>query len=1640
MANPDDFGSGISWLAHPADRREHEKHQVVVYVRPRLFGPKPDDASHPAKDPIERLFDKWPLKLAGVGDRKFFIDFFELGARPGDLPVATAEACLVADPRWHGMQTCWDTFFKGDGPRTDGASPSTEGGRLNLPIRPTALAWDLTHEELKNPNWARKTVPPTIHTWSPTFLHGHARSLDRERQLQLFSGESALFGALKTPLEALALESWTLPRGDYVALNTDVPDPKMKADWSALGNLANAGSLIGQSSSFVASEQIGDIEKNLAAALSPLSSALSLSLPTAFGAYFTADRHDAVHRGFARGGFTPSAVCAYGDDARKAFEQVFAPSFHSRGFSSELAGQANHDVAAFITLARLEAEHVLSRTGRYESTTAERGTDADAPWKGKDFFQRLAFLEQYHGLLRPLGLILDLRFSWPDKAPEEGAIAIRPPAELEPDHALGYRTGYRRHGARFRPLPRAPLHGGAILDRGRVRVGAAAAFALAAEDQDAAVKRVGLTSDTLRDSDYAEQRLMLLEAASEPDGAIATAGVARYLGGGRINSSAAAETLRINREHVREQLQYRVSRLPANIVFPGGTALVRIDAEIGKETVPVYVRPILQGRDVVGSNFVYGNNALALATEIHAPHPRRSNGFVLGWFDKAKYLAERAARAVAHEANLANSKFTVFDEEDLLAGFMVEVRLAKRQPDCSLLPGPWQPLCWRKETYSWLSGPVLAPFPITLAAQQDLDLAPGLLQAPKSLFATPDLFRWHGGLLSITRDESNLRSVDGTDQKIPQGSWSTFDEPGLAPKLLYSRITAAGADEYQFRVRGIDQVGLYLDNRLCSTPKGPGSGDTDPIHRVGAPYLRSEPLPAPRILMPLQAAWEAHESSNDPGRAGRADFSRPSVAASSEAALAPQGWDRRGPAAMIVDEERESDVRWVVPPGANLDFCDRYGLVTDPARAGSFDAVWLNEANGDFFSLGEVDRDGRLRPPEQRKRAGPLIFLPPPGGQITTPYFPDPAAKSYAVTIRDETEPGIDVGIDPARMFLIPLYPSRRSWPRAVPFRIILRRLAAKDPEAKVRAAWHGGDRKLVVEIPRGRKAMLRLSASPASSLDDVLSIRHFAQCAEIDECKREIDIAPWERWTAAGANPHVSTPLPVTLVHACREPVYAPEVRRLAVLRDDAELQSKARLNYDVVVDARSTAEIEIAAEWEELIDLPYEPAPRSVSRQATADPIKVGDVSPPLVQVDAAMRGSAWLPPIDGFVRLASRPSTERFLPLQETKHYRIRCTANGKTRYGEHYRDPPIARAVSDAFDLDVPNAAPPPPPVISHVVPTFGWSRFTDKAGMEARFGSRRAGGGVRVYFERPHEVSGPGEKIAVLLARPEAWPSLEPSSELLVSRWSSDPLHGDGDLGFSPRASDFLSGELFTSLPAPDYVPPSTVPPGLESQWWRDDEFTTLWGPQRSLPIRPLELPHAPDSLVGSLQLVAHDATFDTSSGRWFVDIVTKLGSASYFPFIRFSLLRFQPCSLERCHLSTIAHLDYAQFVPDRTVTVSRHPTMRRAVRIVVSGPDRRGLASTRLTRRPPANSFYLQFFRSSDGVARGDEEIEIEQRVPSPQSGGAGDAQILVEFIVRFPLLIGERRFAVVEKEVHGGAERTIFADVMDFKRQWPWS
>lgn len=470
-------------------------------------------------------------------------------------------------------------------------------------------------------------------------------------------------------------------------------------------------------------------------------------------------------------------------------------------------------------------------------------------------------------------------------------------------------------------------------------------------------------------------------------------------------------------------------------------------------------------------------------------------------------------------------------------------------------------------------------------------------------------------------------------------------------------------------------------------------------------------------------------------------------------------------------------------------------------------------------------------------------------------------------------------GVPQGEAYVLPFDADDGSWWRARPLRLEL--AGGEGPPQ-----WDPAARVLTVMLPQAATAQVRM-ASRLASLELMGMLRWCEQELVGDQLDRVIGAMKDNRcW--------LTTPWhDLELVHAVQHPLQVPQWDRLEASRSMG--QTYADVAGTAYVDARSTQRVDLEATWTEPVDDPREGAPREQSARTTVFslPLDGSALVPEGRPAAYRLRDGKELTFNSQMARELSRPLPT---PHQfgDTKHRRVNYALTATTRFREDFpvgwMDHPDRLAVtSEVVTVDVPSSAPPQMPNLQYVMPTMGWSAGQEDGG----YVSRRRGGGLRVWMGRGWWSSGAGELLGVVVG---------------------------GDV-ISPRGADYP----FVSLIGQDLIRSSASPRNLRATSFGGDPVIATRVPLVGTP-------------VPFVTVVGYTPRYDDLTGRWFADI--QLDSAdAYAPFVRLSLVRYQPNSLDRCAVSSIVLADIVQPLPDRTamVTVAPNDPTRRIV--TVAGPS-----------------------------------------------------------------------------------------------------
>ena len=375
------------------------------------------------------------------------------------------------------------------------------------------------------------------------------------------------------------------------------------------------------------------------------------------------------------------------------------------------------------------------------------------------------------------------------------------------------------------------------------------------------------------------------------------------------------------------------------------------------------------------------------------------------------------------------------------------------------------------------------------------------------------------------------------------------------------------------------------------------------------------------------------------------------------------------------------------------------------------------------------------------------------------------------------------------------------------------------------------------------------------------------------------------------------------------QRPLRDPEFGQLVVARSSGETSATPRFRAHLSI--KSTDRLDLLAEWHEPDDA-GSGIQFDLHRGDTAFSLKV--TSPDDYEAESSENPGGGTPDhrISGIdeIDVGLEWAASKRHEFHDTRYRRIEYWLQATTKFREYLP----AKLASDEEKIMVvggrrvtwiPSSASPPAPEVLYVVPTFGWLRSNGEDGTASSY---RRGGGLRVYLNRPWNVSGYGEMLAVVLAPPDfaGEPESDPAGQpykSLVTQWGNDPIWKSPfvrDIG--PGRSSF---PLARSAPDPagGWLP--TDAPGTEADQ-PPGEFT----------VTGLGSPDAP------LEIAPHDVFYDRKRELWYCDIEIDQG-ASYWPMVRLALARYQPVSVLGAELSEVVLADVMPLIADRWLNVRR---------------------------------------------------------------------------------------------------------------------
>ncbi|MEM9839288.1 MAG: hypothetical protein AAF830_09045 [Pseudomonadota bacterium] len=806
--------------------------------------------------------------------------------------------------------------------------------------------------------------------------------------------------------------------------------------------------------------------------------------------------------------------------------------------------------------------------------------------------------------------------------------------------------------------------------------------------------------------------------------------------------------------------------------------------------------------------------------------------------------------------------------EDLIKGLRLDVWEDQSQN--------WHPLCARKVRHTLLNGNVTLDelteeSMARLAAQHSGDgHNADVLKVHEALAI------WSGWSLAAP-EPGRIIQIDDTDMDPTFGPTKEPDEqvpPGMPLKTTYEAVPGTLPRlrygwSYRMRARIVDLAG----NSVEFSPS-----DVQPSSAVTSEtmFRRYEPVepPLPTLVrkngttMPLRPSEGTHQvvirTLNDT------------------------------PDKNTIPTTDRSE-RHIVPPRVTQRMAEAHSKL-DTGQNGRLDPSW-------YPQLVELDQ-AIPHHPVQREAESESHMAAPVG--FTLPYLPDPAA--IAVFIRIIGAPGVD----PNTPFRIPLYRSpNAAWPSAEPFRIVLIEDASIPACCNVESNDEQGTT-ATIALPKAVRARLLVSCEIDPSMRSFMAIENMIERARPPRKKR----TELRELVAQGRHWMLTPWRTLEVIHAVQKPLIMPDLKRLTEQRFFGQTAARLLMRVPTPLHANSTGKVDLIGTWSEPVDDPVSPLTEAVDGRPAAAAQETVAFTRDIARDDA---------PEDRYPLQGEHD-------FQNTHYRRVTYRLDATTRYKEFMdkpvrTDPSALKITSAPKRLWIPNTAPPPPPDILYMVPTFGWAGGRDGD----RTTSYRSGGGIRVYLARPWMVTGFTEMLGVVLADPsESFTNKERDDTYAaaMTQWGVDPT----------KASP---GKITTAFPGRSAFPlakrkgpiafQGTAIPAVEGTDLPDRDFFTEGLPYPDTPqAAATDLPQPPANADIKLAVAPHEVGFDPDRQLWYADIVVKPPRQAYFPFIRMVFARYNPISAAGAHLSSLVTAAFQQLVPDRLVVVTRSSNGRSA--------------------------------------------------------------------------------------------------------------
>jgi hypothetical protein len=957
----------------------------------------------------------------------------------------------------------------------------------------------------------------------------------------------------------------------------------------------------------------------------------------------------------------------------------------------------------------------------------------------------------------------------------------------------------------------------------------------------------------------------------------------------------------------------------------------------------------------------------------------RTTGFSVAHAGRAESLVNVFAKAAlknkAVEANTPDQVTHYAD--DLVRGYRVDVWDSQSNA--------WHPLCQRKGTYNFFEANLTRQYDdegfVQLGVTQSA--APASAgEPPKDLYLQESMFTWDGWSLSAPRPGKTI-APDGTPQRLDdaataqQRATSDFKmvvtfvpQSGSLPRLRFGNT-------YRIRARVVDLAGNSLAH------DAPDPADFSKA-TASHPYTRFEP-----VMAPLAVLTRTVNGTNSPGES----LYRPVIRSNYDKSAS----DYAPPYASLVSDPEYTAfaLRLIAPPKTSQLMAERHSMFDSPSGA-----MKKNQATYDMISHeaeGAFMLDPVTRLPIQKKLEIP--YLPDPLCRGASFALLD-SANHLAATVPGVSFYPSGSDWPDALPFLLKVSEGmgKTSWQWDDANRTLTVQLAKAEVvtfdvssllgdgdlgtrNQQALGIWHWMQEAAPTNLPQLRQNVVegRLwMVTPARQIVLVHAVQQPLIAPQFHLLTPNRHLGETFAYIVDDQSMPIDgkSTVKVDFEAAWQEP-----------LDDPSDPNGPKTLNGSAHVAEWKITPEQTAIEIKTAVALPQGSPPSTATTPAAAK-TKTQVVAAPLAQQKTvtpeakpatavtmapliALKPGALIPKDVRAVRpIEMFPATQKFgyswrHDFGDTKYRKVSYAAVATTRFADYFpiKDPALLTRTSPTVDVDVPNSARPPLPQVLYAIPTFEWQKQTevkvDKEGLKLGpltlptvkgIGtvSQRLGGGLRVYLDRPWYGSGDGELLGVVV-----WPSpaqaqtgaaaLRPEAQIAKPHLEATQS-GRGKETMTAQAKTVV-GIANLTFEVPDLLKHLITQWGMDPIWQtnplpqdlpRLESFKNAAKTGTGLTLEELADKPEPSPNYYRVAVVGYKPEYDKDRGLWFCDIAIDFG-ASYFPFIRMALVRYQPISVENAHLSNVVLADFAQLAPDRAATLVYDPKNPKRLDVAVTG-------------------------------------------------------------------------------------------------------